>query len=137
MYTIWKVQDDTVKAQTHYILRLYFRVTISILCIFYDISTQNITSEFNLLIKESYCGVYIVWKIQDGTVKAQTQSLFRLYFRVTISILSIFYDSSTRNISLKFNLSIKITVLYCYCRWEVNVDFLEIQASELLLKLGF
>ena len=50
--------------------------------------------------------------------KLNTQSLCRLYFRVTISILSIFYDSSTLNISFKFNLLIKVIILYYYHRLE-------------------
>ena len=81
----------------------------------------------------------MVWKVQNAAVKAKRQHLSRLYFRVAISILSIFYDSSSRNIALKFNLFIKnnhIVLLPLFGRSEmvVNVDFWDIRALKPLPK---
>ena len=47
------------------------------------------------------------------TVKAQIQRLFRPYLRVTISILSIYYDNCTQNISLESYLVIKVITQWC------------------------
>ena len=78
----------------------------------------------------------MVWKVQDGPVRAQRQRQSRLYFRVSISILWLFYDGSSRKIVLKFNLLIKInhTVLlppFGRSEMVLNVDFRDIRALQI------
>ena len=82
--------------------------------------------------------MYIVWKVKDGTVKAQTKCLCRLYFRVTISIWCIFYNSSTHNISLNINLLIKAILLWCsHClHWKVRDGF-QHTFRDIRMKYGF
>ena len=83
--------SHTVKVQRQRLFRTYFKVTVSILCIFFDNYTHNISLEVYLFIK-----VIVMWCVHclEGqrwlSEHSNKMSFFKLYFKVTISTLCIF-----------------------------------------------
>ena len=117
-----------MKAQTQWLLRLYFRATINFMCTFYGNSTQNISLGFHLFIKTItlLCGHHLEGQIWHS--ESSKQCLFRLYFRGTISSFYCIHISYTHN-KVQFINKNNYTVLSAsFGRSEMvlNVDFRDI-----------